>query len=201
MMFHPTTLSVQRVRGLTNKLFEVRFHGRGGQGAWTASLLLAQAGLREKRYIQSFPSFGPERAGAPITAYTRISDEPIHLHSSVYEPDVVVVLDPTLLGPPVAEGVKPKARLVVNTGQAPAEVRRMLGLEDVETWVLDATSLALKVLGRPITNTAMLGAVVKATGMVRLGSIEAVVKERFSGRIGELNQQLIKTAYREALRG
>ena len=83
---------------MTSGLTEVRFHGRGGQGAWTASRLLAQAGLKEKRFIQSFPSFGPERAGAPITAFTRISDTPIHIHSSVYEPDVVVVLDPTLLG-------------------------------------------------------------------------------------------------------
>jgi len=182
---------------LSGKLIEVRFHGRGGQGAWTASLLLAQAGLKEERYIQSFPSFGPERAGAPITAFTRISDEPIRLHSTVYEPDVVVVLDPTLLGPAVAEGVKPGTKIAVNTGQTPSEVREMLGLGEVETWVLDATSLALKVLGRPITNTAMLGAVVKATGIVKLDSLLAVVKERFPGRIGDLNLKLIETAYGE----
>jgi len=186
---------------LTGKLIEVRFHGRGGQGAWTASLLLAQAGLKEERYIQSFPTFGPERAGAPITAFTRISDEPITLHSSVYEPDVVVVLDPTLLGPAVADGVTPGTKLVVNTGQTPADVRGRLGLGDVETWVLDATGLALKVLGRPITNTAMLGAVVRATGMVKLDSLLAVVKKRFPGRVGELNQELIKTAYKEATKG
>lgn len=186
---------------MKGKLVEVRFHGRGGQGAWTASLLLAQAGLKEGRYIQSFPSFGPERAGAPITAFTRISDEPILLHSSVYEPDVVVVLDPTLLGPAVADGVKPGKKLVVNTGQTPAEVRERLGLEGVGTWVLDATSMALKVLGRPITNTSMLGAVVKATGMVKLDSLMAVVKERFPGRIGDLNQELIETAYEEVVEG
>jgi 2-oxoacid:acceptor oxidoreductase gamma subunit (pyruvate/2-ketoisovalerate family) len=178
-------------------LTEVRFHGRGGQGAWTASLLLAQAGLKEERYIQSFPAFGPERAGAPITAFTRISDEPIRLHSSVYEPDVVVVLDPTLLGSAVAEGVKVGTKLVVNADQ----VREELGIEGVETWVLDATSLAIKVLGRPITNTAMLGCVVKATGMVELDSILTVVKERFPGRIGELNVELIKTAFEEAVKG
>jgi len=182
---------------LTGKLTEVRFHGRGGQGAWTASLLLAQAGLKEERYIQSFPTFGPERAGAPITAYTRISDEPIRLHSSVYEPDVVVVLDPTLLGPAVSVGVKPDTKLAVNTSQTPAEVREMLGIGEVETWVLDATSLALKVLGRPITNTAMLGAIVKATGIVKLDSLLAAVQERFSGRIGDLNVKLIETAYDE----
>ncbi len=182
---------------MTGKLTEVRFHGRGGQGAWTASLLLAQAGLKEERYIQSFPTFGPERAGAPITAYTRISDEPIRLHSSVYEPDVVVVLDPTLLGPSVSLGLKPDTKLAVNTSKKPSEVKETLGLGEVETWVLDATSLALKVLGRPITNTAMLGAVVKATGIVKLDSLLAVVKERFSGRIGDLNVNLIETAYDE----
>ncbi|MFQ6053613.1 MAG: 2-oxoacid:acceptor oxidoreductase family protein [Candidatus Bathyarchaeia archaeon] len=186
---------------MTGRLVEVRFHGRGGQGAWTASLLLAQAGLKEERYIQSFPAFGPERAGAPITAFTRISDEPIRLHSSIYEPDVIVVLDPTLLGPAVVEGVKPGTRLVVNTSQGPAEVKERLGLEDVETWTIDATSLALKVLGRPITNTAMLGAVVKATGVVELRSLLAAVKERFAGRIGDLNLKVVEAAHEEAVRG
>ena len=88
---------------MRDSLIEIRFHGRGGQGAWTASLLLAQAGLKEEKFIQSFPAFGPERAGAPITAFTRISEEPIHIHSSVYEPDLELVLDPTLMGPAVVE--------------------------------------------------------------------------------------------------
>jgi 2-oxoacid:acceptor oxidoreductase gamma subunit (pyruvate/2-ketoisovalerate family) len=186
---------------LTEELTEVRFHGRGGQGAWTASLLLAQAGLREQRHIQSFPAFGPERAGAPITAFTRISDGPIYIHSSVYEPDVVVVLDPTLLGPAVVQGVRQTTKIVVNTNQSPSELKEGLGVGEVEAWVLDATSLALKVLGRPITNTAMLGVVVKATGMVKLESLFEVVKERFPGRIGEMNIELVKTAYEEAVKG
>lgn len=184
---------------MEDKLIEVRFHGRGGQGAWTASLLLAQAGLKEKKYIQSFPTFGPERAGAPITAYTRISNKPIRLHSGVYEPDVVVVLDPTLLGSSVVEGVKSETKLVVNTPKKPTEVRVTLEIENLETWVLDATSLALKVLGRPITNTAMLGAVVRATEIVELESLMEVARDRFRGRIGELNQQMIKIAYEEAV--
>lgn len=182
-------------------MYEVRFHGRGGQGAWTASLLLAQAGLREEKNIQSFPAFGPERAGAPITAFTRISDEKIQIHSSVYEPDVVAVLDPTLLGPAVAEGVHKVTKLVVNTSESADDIREKLGLEDVETWVVDATSLALRVLGRPITNTAMLGAVVKATGVVGLDSIIEVVKERFAGKIGELNAEVVKVAYEEVVKG
>ncbi len=186
---------------MTSKIFEVRFHGRGGQGAWTASLLLAQAGLKEEKNIQSFPAFGPERAGAPITAFTRISDEKIQLHSSIYEPDVVVVLDPTLLGPAVAEGIHKGTKLIVNTGESADAVRKKLGLKNVETWTVDATELAIKVLGRPITNTAMLGIIIKATGVVKLDSLLAVVKERFEGKISELNAELVKKAYEEAKMG
>lgn len=186
---------------MTTKIYEVRFHGRGGQGAWTASLLLAQAGLNEEKNIQSFPAFGPERAGAPITAFTRISDEKIQLHSSIYEPDVVVVLDPTLLGPAVAEGVQKKTKIIVNTDKSAKEVLDILGLKGIETWTVDATTLAINVLGRPITNTAMLGSVVKATGVVKLDSILQVVKERFDGKISELNAELVKKAYEEVKRG
>jgi len=186
---------------LTSKIYEARFHGRGGQGAWTASLLLAQAGLKEEKNIQSFPAFGPERAGAPITAFTRISDDKIQLHSSVYEPDVVVVLDPTLLGPAVAEGIQKGTKLIVNTSESADAVRKKLGLKNVETWTVDATELAIKVLGRPITNTAMLGTIVKATGVVKLDSLLAVVKERFEGKISELNAELVKKAYEEARKG
>jgi 2-oxoacid:acceptor oxidoreductase gamma subunit (pyruvate/2-ketoisovalerate family) len=186
---------------LTTKIFEVRFHGRGGQGAWTASLLLAQAGLIEEKNIQSFPAFGPERAGAPITAFTRISENTIQLHSSIYEPDVVVVLDPTLLGPTVAEGIHGDTKLIVNSDKPAAEILNVLGLEGIETWTVDATTLAINVLGRPITNTAMLGSVVKATGVVKLDSIVQVVKERFEGKIGELNAELVKKAYEEVKQG
>lgn len=186
---------------MTAKIYEVRFHGRGGQGAWTASLLLAQAGLIEEKNIQSFPAFGPERAGAPITAFTRISDEKIQLHSSIYEPDVVVVLDPTLLGPSVADGVKKETKLIINTDKTARDVLDTLGLKNIDTWTVDATTLAINLLGRPITNTAMLGAVVKATNVVALESILQVVKERFEGKIGELNSELVKKAYEEVKQG
>jgi len=186
---------------LTTKIFEVRFHGRGGQGAWTASLLLAQAGLNEAKNIQSFPAFGPERAGAPITAFTRISDEQIQLHSSIYEPDVVVVLDPTLLGPGVADGIQKDTKLIVNTDKTGDDVLEILGLEGVETWTVDATTLAIDVLGRPITNTAMLGSVVKATEVVKLDSMIEVVKARFDGKISELNAELVRKAYGEVKQG
>ena len=186
---------------MTNKIYEVRFHGRGGQGAWTASLLLAQAGLKEEKNIQSFPAFGPERAGAPITAFTRISDETIQLHSSIYEPDVVVVLDPTLLGPAVAQGIQSHTKLIVNTKDSAEKVRDILGIGDTETWTVDATEMAMKVLGRPITNTVMLGAVVRATKVVELDSLIEVVTARFGGKIGELNAQVVKDAHKEVVKG
>jgi pyruvate ferredoxin oxidoreductase gamma subunit len=183
-----------------DKLYEIRFHGRGGQGAWTASLLLAQAGLLEGKQIQSFPAFGPERAGAPMTAYTRISDKPIQIHSSVYEPDMAVVLDPTLLGPAVVEGLKKPSRLVVNTTDSPADVKKRLGIEN-ETWVVDATGMAMRIMGVNITNTAVLGAVVKASGAVKLDSVLAVVKERFQGKVRDQNIEVVEAAYKEAAKG
>ncbi len=181
-------------------LYEIRFHGRGGQGAWTASLLLAQAGLLEGKQIQSFPAFGPERAGAPMTAYTRISEKPIQIHSSVYEPDMVVVLDPTLLGPAVAEGLKKDSKVVVNTTETAAAVKKKLGVKN-ETWVVDATGMAMKVMGVNITNTVLLGAIVKASGKVKLDSVLAVVKERFQGKVQEQNLAVVQSAYKEAVKG
>ena len=181
-------------------LYEIRFHGRGGQGAWTASLLLAQAGLLEGKQIQSFPAFGPERAGAPMTAYTRISDKPIQIHSSVYEPNMAVVLDPTLLGSMVAEGLKPSSKVVVNTTETPAAVKKKLGVDN-ETWVVDATGMAMRIMGINITNTAVLGAVVKASGAVKLDSVLAVVKERFQGKVKDQNLEVVEAAYKEAIKG
>jgi 2-oxoacid:acceptor oxidoreductase gamma subunit (pyruvate/2-ketoisovalerate family) len=181
-------------------LYEIRFHGRGGQGAWTASLLLAQAGLLEGKQIQSFPAFGPERAGAPMTAYTRISEKPIQIHSSVYEPDMVVVLDPTLLGPSVTEGLKPSSKVVVNTTETPAEVKKKLRVVN-ETWVVDATGMAMRIMSINITNTAVLGVVVKASGAVKLDSVLAVVKERFQGKVQEQNLKVVEAAYKEAVKG
>ena len=183
-----------------DRLYEIRFHGRGGQGAWTASLLLAQAGLLEGKQIQSFPAFGPERAGAPMTAYTRISEKPIQIHSSVYEPDMVVVLDPTLLGPAVAEGLKKDSKVVVNTTETAATVKKKLGVKN-ETWVVDATGMAMRIMGVNITNTVLLGAVVKASGAVKLDSVLAVVKERFQGKVRDQNLEVVEAAYKEAVKG
>jgi 2-oxoacid:acceptor oxidoreductase gamma subunit (pyruvate/2-ketoisovalerate family) len=180
-------------------LVEFRWHGRGGQGAWTASELLARTALYEGKYIQSFPEFGPERMGAPVTAFTRISTEPIRIHCAVYEPDVVVVLDPSLLKTvPVTSGVNENGIIIVNSVDEPAKVRENLKTEKGKIWTIPATQIALKILGMPITNTAMLGIVARATKIVSLKSVEKIVKERFRQDLAEKNFAVIKEAYQEA---
>jgi 2-oxoacid:acceptor oxidoreductase gamma subunit (pyruvate/2-ketoisovalerate family) len=181
------------------KLLEFRWHGRGGQGAWTASELLARTALHEGKYIQSFPEFGPERMGAPVTAFTRISTEPIRIHCAVYEPDVVVVLDPTLLKTvPVASGIDENGIFIVNSADEPAKVRENLKTAKGKLWAIPATQIALRILGMPITNTAMLGAVARATRIVNLESIEKTVRDRFRSDLAEKNFAVIKEAYQEA---
>jgi 2-oxoacid:acceptor oxidoreductase gamma subunit (pyruvate/2-ketoisovalerate family) len=181
-------------------ILEFRWHGRGGQGAWTASELLARTALLEGKFIQSFPEFGPERMGAPVTAFTRISTEPIRIHCAVYNPDVVVVLDSTLLKTvPVVAGVdREEDVIVVNSTDSPAKVRESLRLSKGKVWTIPATEIALKVLGAPITNTAMLGAVARATSVVSMAGFEKTVKERFRKDVAEKNFAVIRQAYEEA---
>ncbi|MCL6579141.1 MAG: pyruvate ferredoxin oxidoreductase subunit gamma [Candidatus Bathyarchaeota archaeon] len=179
-------------------MMEVRWHGRGGQGAWTASELLARAAIHEGKYIQSFPEFGPERMGAPVTAFTRISTEPIKIHCAVYNPDLVAVIDPTLLKTvPVTEGLNEEGTIIVNSKDAPTEIRKMLNSNKGKVWAVPATEIAIKILGMPIGNTAMLGAVARITGIVNLESIEKVIKERFRKDLAEKNFAVIKEAYEE----
>ncbi|MEM2106170.1 MAG: pyruvate ferredoxin oxidoreductase subunit gamma [Candidatus Bathyarchaeia archaeon] len=179
-------------------MLEIRWHGRGGQGAWTASELLARAVIYEGKYVQSFPEFGPERMGAPVAAFTRISNEPIKIHCAVYNPDVVAVLDPTLLkSVSVADGLSEEGVVVVNSNDNPKEVRKLLKTDKGKVWTVPATDIAIKILGMPITNTAMLGAVARVTGIVGLASIEKVVKERFRKDVAEKNFAVIKEAYEE----
>lgn len=182
------------------KMLEFRWHGRGGQGAWTASELLARTAISEGKYIQSFPEFGPERMGAPVTAFTRISPEPIRLHCAVYDPDVVVVLDNTLLKTvPVTAGINTENDvIIINSVEEPAKVRQDLKLTIGHLWTVPATEIALKILGAPITNTAMLGAVAKATDVVTLEGLEKTVKGRFKVDLAEKNFAVIKEAFKEA---
>ena len=181
------------------EIIEFRWHGRGGQGAWTASELLARTALKEGKYIQSFPEFGPERMGAPVAAFTRISEKPIRIHCAVYKPDVVVVLDPTLIKTvSVALGLVDDGIIIVNSTESPAKVREHLKTEKGTLWVIPATEIALNILGLPITNTALLGTVAKATNIVSLETIEQTVKERFRADIAEKNFAVIQKAYQEA---
>jgi len=180
------------------KILEVRWHGRGGQGAWTASELLARAAVCEDKFIQSFPEFGPERMGAPVTAFTRISTEPIKIHCAVYNPDVVAVLDPTLLkSVPVTEGLNEDGIIIINSMDSPVEIRKLLNSDKGKMWSVPATDIAIKILGMPITNTAMLGAVAHVTGIVNLKSVEKIVNERFRRDLAEKNFAVIKKAYEE----
>jgi 2-oxoacid:acceptor oxidoreductase gamma subunit (pyruvate/2-ketoisovalerate family) len=182
------------------QLHEIRWHGRGGQGAWTASELLAKTAVQEGKFVQSFPEFGPERMGAPLAAFTRISTAPIRLHCSIYNPNVVVVLDPTLMKTvKVTQGLTRDGVLVVNTGENPVELRGKLALEPSQAvWTVPATDIAIRVLNAPITNTAMLGAATRATSLVNLESIEMIIKERFRQELAERNIAVIKEAYKEA---
>jgi len=185
---------------MSTKIIEIRFHGRGGQGAWTATQLLAMSALEEGKYAQSFPSFGPERAGAPMMAFVRISDQPIKLHSDIYNPHSVVVLDPTLLtAVNVLEGMQSDGRLVINSHESPSTLKNKLKLKDKqELWTVPASDIAIEILGREITSTAMVGALLKATGYVNLESVLKQVQKRFSGAIAEKNIVLIKRSYEEA---
>ena len=179
-------------------MIEVRFHGRGGQGAVTSAELMAQAAIAEGRFAQAFPSFGPERRGAPLMAFLRISDKPIRLREKIYEPDVVVVLDPALLATAnVKNGLKPKGTLVANSSKSVSDVRGECGFTG-RTAVVDATKIAEEEMGVPITNTTMLGALLKAAGLVKKDSLQAPLQARF-GRIAAKNLKSLDRAYAETV--
>jgi pyruvate ferredoxin oxidoreductase gamma subunit len=179
------------------KILEVRWHGRGGQGAWTASELFARAAIAEGKYIQSFPEFGPERMGAPVTAFTRISSEPIRIHCGVYNPDIVAVLDPTLLKTVnVVDGLSEEGgNIIINSKENPVEMRKVLNTTKGKVWTVPASEISMKILGIPITNTAMLGAVARVTKIVSLETVEKMIKARFRPDVAEKNFAVVKEAY------
>ena len=171
-------------------MIEIRFHGRGGQGAVTAARLLAEAAFLEGKYCQAFPSFGAERRGAPIVAFARIDTEPIRIRAQVYEPNHVVVFDPTLLETVnVAAGLKRGGIIVLNAKKLPE------GLHAGEVAMVDATAIALETLGVPITNTAMLGAFIRATKLISLESVLKAVGGYFKGKLAGKNMAAVKAAY------
>jgi pyruvate ferredoxin oxidoreductase gamma subunit len=180
------------------ELLEVRWHGRGGMGAVTSAELVARAAISEGKYAQSFPSFGPERRGAPVVAFLRISDEFIRTRTAVHEPDVVVVLDPGLLrAVDVTSGLKAHGTIIVNSRKSPAELKADFGYKwPVAT--VNATGIAAEAIGLPITNTAMIGALLKATEAVKADSLIEQLQERFGAR-AKGNIEAMNRAYQETV--
>lgn len=169
-----------------SNLVEIRWHGRGGQGAKTASLLLAEVAFNTGKFIQGFPEYGPERMGAPITAYNRISDEPLSIHSNIYEPDYVVVVDETLVkSVPVAAGLKSNGAIIVNTSKTPEEIKKEMNF-DGKVYTIDARKISEETLGSYFPNTPMLAAVVKVSNVVSvqvfLDNIESSFKHKFANK-------------------
>lgn len=183
----------------TTELIEIRWHGRGGQGAVTSAELLAQAAINEGKYAQGFPSFGPERRGAPVVAFNRVSaNKPIRDRSAIISPDVVIVLDPGIRRVvDVTSGLKNGGILVLNTDRP---------IKDVETEIdskwrvatIDAMKIAREVLGVPIVNTAMIGALLKATNVIQLESLSEPLRHRF-GLLGERNIKAVRRAFEETV--
>lgn len=180
------------------QMHEVRFHGRGGQGAVTSAELLAHAAIAEGLSAQAFPSFGPERRGAPVIAFSRVSDKHIRLRTVIQEPTLVIVLDPSLLDlVKVDRGLQPGGTVVINSSRDPEVIRRTFGLGS-RLGVLDANKIAREEIGRVITNTTMLGAALSAVPMVPTARLEHALEERF-GRLAARNIAAFKRAQQECV--
>jgi pyruvate ferredoxin oxidoreductase gamma subunit len=186
------------------KLTEIRWHGRGGQGAKTAALLFGDAILAEGKYMQAFPEYGPERTGAPVQSFNRISEKPITIHSQVKNPSVVVVLDPTLIGPvDVTAGLTPDGVIIVNTNQPASVMKEKLHLNGRKLFVIDASKIARETIGRDIPNTPMLGALVRVTGLLSYDTVlddtRKKIEQKFKNKpeVIEGNLKAIERAYNE----
>jgi len=185
----------------SKEMLEIRWHGRGGMGAKTAALLLGEAMIHQGKYIQAFPEYGPERRGAPVTSYNRISDNPIKIHYGIKEPDVVMVLDPTLLQTErVREGLNEDTILIVNSKMQPEEIKKKFNI-NAKIYTVDATGISEEILGRNLPNTPMLGALVRVTGLIDfdtfLKAVEERLKVKYKENIVKGNLQAIKKAYEE----
>ena len=187
---------------MTKEIVDIRLHGRGGQGVMTSSYLIAEAALLEDKYVHAFPSFGPERSGAPIAAFARISDERFYVKTEVYEPDIVIVQDPTLLGQVnVAAGLKEGGIIIVNTDDPNSEGVSNLrnSRPDANFATIDATKIAAEEIGIKQTNTAILGALVKLTDekVIKLDSVRGAIKERFKHKGFDKNIKAVERSYDE----
>ncbi len=187
-----------------SKLTEIRWHGRGGQGAKTAALLLADVAFSTGKYIQGFPEYGPERMGAPITAYNRVSEKPIRVHSNIYEPDYVVVVDDTLItAVDVTKGLKAEGAIIVNTEKSIAEIKSLLKGYAGKVYTVNARKISEECLGKYFPNTTMLAAVVKISGVMEeetfMKEMQISFEHKFSTKPGviEGNMKALKLTYEE----
>jgi pyruvate ferredoxin oxidoreductase gamma subunit len=189
---------------MAKDLIEIRWHGRGGQGAKTAALLFGEAAIDTGMYIQAFPEYGPERTGAPVSAFNRLSRKPIRLHSGVDSPQIVLVLDPSLLNSvDVLDGLKKGGILIINTPDSPEDIRKKMSVDkDIKVYTLDASKIAMDTIGLNKPNTPMLGALAKVSDILdykkMLKSIEHKLKIKFRGKPEEIvkkNMEAIKTAH------
>jgi pyruvate ferredoxin oxidoreductase gamma subunit len=187
------------------ELIEIRWHGRGGQGAVTASKLLADAALSEGFFIQAFPEYGAERMGAPVRSFNRISRESIDIHCQINDPDIVIVLDQTLLETiDVTEGIKDGGSIIINTPKDPAEVFKLLHQDSdkkISVFTVDASKISLETIGKVMPNTPLVGALVKVMGLIKLESLDATIKKTLSKKISpqilKANIAASKRAYEE----
>jgi len=191
---------------MAENMTEIRWHARGGQGAKTAAILIAEVALAEGKYGQGFPDYGPERMGAPMRGFTRISDAPIFEHCAITSPDVVIVLDSTLIGTvDVVENLREDGVILVNTQDTPAAMRDRTGFTTGKLFTLDATKIALDEIGRNVPNTPMVGALLKATGILKLDTVITDVRKKFGKKFSEKiiqgNINAVKRAYEEVQEG
>lgn len=186
---------------------EIRWHGRGGQGTVTAAKVLADACLSGGRYVQAFPEYGPERSGAPLRAYNRVSTKELRMHCPVLHPQVIAIADATLLdGVDVTEGAKEDSIFIVNTSKEPSEMREKLKLLPTQkVYTIDATKIALECFGRALPNSPMLGAVCRVTGLVSLDALLEDVRnsfgKKFSQKIIDGNLEATRRGYEEVREG
>ena len=185
-------------------IVEVRWHGRGGQGAKTAALLFADAALSEGKFIQAFPEYGPERMGAPVQSFNRLSDEPITLHCAISNPKYVVVLDPTLINKvDVLAGIPEDGKIIINTSKTPDQIKAELNINKIKVYTIDASKIAKETMGRDIPNTPMLGAMAAATGLLDferlMKDLEQKLRKKFASKqeIVAGNLTAVKRAYEE----
>ncbi len=181
-------------------LIEIRWHGRGGQGVVTGSNLLARAAIEEGKYAQHFPEFGPERAGAPVRSYTRISDEPIEIHCGVYEPDIVIIIDPMMSRSPTeySQGLKKDGDLLINCPPDKCDdLVKWAKREGYRLHVVDARRISIEEINREIYNVPMLAALLRVRGLCDIKTLEKVLAKRFSGRVLEMNLKLSRRSYEE----